>query len=468
MSRRRTDLRWTTQRQLTWLVMAISLVWCPALPASVSAQELGVDQESVRVVVGRIDGTRRSRKQVIRFQRALSQMQGIEVASTRIFVEQARGMRVEAAIPEDSASLVQLCDMLDIDAAIFVQVVEEEGRNELVVQVYAGENGELVGERTLAISRGRLTRGLWGDVARRISPLLQKTLAAEAIQPQVASPQPRPQRERRRQLDRRLEELPIDRTESVEHKARETRGASHGVYGVYAGASALSRTFVYVVQEQSPVFSDGGVDYSLGFVPGFALEAFAFPFSNQSGDGFGMELRFEKVFFRTQQNVVNSDGSQSAQILASNHLHGRLNLVYNHRFESGPELSGLLGFGYLSFQISDEAEYRGTDYTYLDLGLKGFIPFGTSPVGLEGVVSMLPIAGLGDTLAELGGDASTLGFRGELSLVAQWESGLSLKGGADIMLFESELAGEGRDRRQGRASSDRFIGARLMGGYQFK
>ena len=174
--------RTSAVRSLCLLIFTLSLMTLMTLSTSAFAQAEyadaapGYSAESIRLVVGRVDGTRRGRKNIVRFQRALAQLPNVELVSTKDFTEQARGMRVDAILPEDSQSLTRLCDLLDIDAAVYAHVIREGRRNDLVVSVYAGENGQFVGDKVLKVSRGRLTRGLWSAAARQVLPLIQKAI----------------------------------------------------------------------------------------------------------------------------------------------------------------------------------------------------------------------------------------------------------------------------------------------------
>lgn len=433
--------------------------------------------ESIRVVIGRVDGTRRNRKNVVRFQRGLLELPNIEVTSTKDFTIQARGMRVDAILPEDSASLTRLCDLLDIDAAIYAHVIKEGRRHDLVVSVYAGENGQFVGEKVLKVSRGRFTRGLWSAAARQVMPLIRQAINMEATQrvapataPPVVRRPTRPIAQRRQDLRRRIEEIPVGEAFVPEERPIE-RSASRGNFFVlYGGAAALSRSYLYTVdQTESAIFAEGGIDYELGFVPGLAVEAVFSP--EQAADGgpgpLSFRLAFEKVFFRTQQTVVNNDGSESSQILPSNHLHVDGSVSYQHIFSSGTRLGGFAGGGHLRFTVENNQEYQGATYTYLNLGVSGFVPLGGPTFALDLQGSVLPYASLGDSLEEVGSDATIFGFRAYAGFASQFKFGLALKAGVELTQFSGDVSGEGRDGRVGQSTSDRFIGTRVMMGYRF-
>jgi len=330
------------------------------------------------------------------------------------------------------------------------------------------------------VSRGRLTRGLWSAAARQALPLIEQAINMEATAPppKAATPSaqpiisrtPRkpPVKQRTQDLRRRIERLPVgDRYAEQELETESPEGRPR--FTLFAGGAALSRSFLYTPSIDSAIFTDGGVDYELGFVPGLALEAELNPFNASPGGirGLGFRLGFEKVFFRTQQTVVNNDGSQSSQILPSNHMHITFSSEYEHELGGGGALGGFLGLGYLGFTVDNNQEYQGATYTYLRLGLSGRVPLGTPILSLDIRASAIPFASLGDSVEEVGASATIFGYRAYLGLTSRLDSGLALRAGLDYTSFASDIAGEGRDGRVGQSASDHFIGARFMVGYQF-
>ena len=231
----------------------------------------------------------------------------------------------------------------------------------------------------------------------------------------------------------------------------------------------LARTFLYTASPSSQIFTEGGINYSLGMVPGFAIDAQIAPFATQRGGirGLGLRVLFEKAFFRTQQTVTKDDGSQTTALLDSNHMHVLAEITYRHVFRSGAEVGGFLGGGNLTFELAPNDEYQGVSYTYMTAGMLGFIPLGTKYIGFDGKASILPIAGMGDTVEELGKEATTFGYRVYLGLASRLDMGLTLSAGAEYTAFQSDVSGEGRGGRIGQSASDGFIALRFLAGYRF-
>ena len=126
-----------------------------------------------------------------------------------------------------------------------------------------------------------------------------------------------------------------------------------------------------------------------------------------------------------------------------------------------------MGYGSLAFEVEDNDDYRGATYAYVDLGVGGYIPLTTPLVALELDLAWLPTADLGDRTDEIGGEATTSGYRIYGGLASTLPSGLFFSGGLEFTGFSSEVSGTGRDGRLGKEASDSYFGARLMGGYRY-
>ena len=61
----------------------------------------------------------------------------------------------------------------------------------------------------------------------------------------------------------------------------------------------------------------------------------------------------------------------------------------------------------------------------------------------------MPLAGLGDTLQELGADATTTGFSIRGGLESRLDSGLVINTSVDYSGYFVDITGEGRDGRVG-------------------
>ena len=143
------------QLVLITLAAALGLV---SAPSSAAAQ--------LRVVVGDLSGPKMGRKQIIGFQRALKRLGGVKIQSTGDFKKQARAMRVEDLIPQDAAALTDVCQVLEVDVALYATLLRPDGRTwygagpkdrVLSVSVYSGVDGRFVDEQVVQVPRGRLT-----------------------------------------------------------------------------------------------------------------------------------------------------------------------------------------------------------------------------------------------------------------------------------------------------------------------
>ncbi|MCA9539247.1 MAG: hypothetical protein KC620_10200 [Myxococcales bacterium] len=422
--------------------------------------------EPLRVVIGDLAGPKVGRRDYIGFQRALKGLGGVRVQSTSGFTKQAKAMRVDDRVPQDPAALAEVCAVLEVDVVVFGTLLRpspgqwpDAGPNDrmLVFSVYAGNDGRYIDERRVEVPRGKLTSGVWRDSAVAIEPLL-----SEAMRPPPPPPPP---------MD--FAPIPVDPEPVVDYTREtvepETPRGPFPFVRLHGGLALLSRTFDLTARKDSPLFSDGGIQYESSIVPGIALDAEVYPFGGDSegfARGLGLGLRFEKVFLSTEASVTGPDGEAEVKTLSTSHSHLLARLIYLYDFASGIELGGHFGLGFLSFEIQENPEYNGVSYTYLDVGLSGRVPLGTPYLAVELRGSWLPYAGVGDTAKELGGEVSTSGYR-VMGGLGSLMGDLSLLLGVEWTALSSEITGEGRGGRKGESATDQFLGLRLMGGYRF-
>ena len=91
----------------------------------------------------------------------------------------------------------------------------------------------------------------------------------------------------------------------------------------------------------------------------------------------------------------------------------------------------------------------------------------TPIAALDVQVSLLPVVSLGDTVRELGAEASTFGWRTYLGLGSRFGSGLTASAGVEYLSMASDVTGAGRGGRQGKTAEDTYLGLRFLAGYQF-
>jgi len=471
-------------RSVGQALLAFCLVLDPSTAFSQSRSMAPGADDPIYVVIGRIDGISRIRRNQQRFERALSAQAGIRVTDSRKFNDEAQGLGVLDMLPEDATSLERVCERVDIDAAVYVQVEPVGADSRVTVTVYAALEGRYVGEQVIRVPNGRINTEVWQVATEAILPDLKRVLGqqqpAVIKRPIPMGRQPRARFDRRdqqrsetrtrnrrgRELGRRIDELPVD---DAVISNRPKPNSNQVIGDIRLGLMSLGRNFVYTASPESQVFNRGGIDYQLGLVPGFAVDAHFTPFSRRRNatKGVGFRLLYEKAFFRTQQTVTQQDQSQTTTLLDSRHDHFAGYLTYTHSFGKKGELGGYLGVGRLIFELSQNQEYTGSSYTYMDTGLSGFVPFGTQLLGFSGRAGLIPYASLGDTVQELGGEATVFGYRVYLGLESRFDFGLTLSGGFEYTAFGSTVTGTGRDGRIGESADDHFMVLRFLGGYRF-
>lgn len=441
---------------------AFLLLLCLLVPVTGWANDL-------RVAVGDLAGPGAGRKQLIRWQRALKKLGGLRIQSTGDFKKQARAMQAQDLIPQDSRALTDVSAVLEVDVVLYGSVVRADQRTwpgsagddrVLLVSIYSGKDGRFVAEEIVEVPRGKLTASVWRKAAVAVEPYLGEASVAGAPEPAM-----------------RFDTVPVD-PEPVrpEPRARTETPEDYGpgagtfpLFRLHGGLALLSRDFDYTAAADSPLFAEGGIQYASAIVPGMALDVEAYPLArltDGAGRGFGLGMRFEKVFLETEQTVTGPDGEQVVSTLETSHSHVLLRLLYRYVLAGGTELSGHLGLGFLGFEIQENPEYDGVSYTYLTVGAGGHVPLGSPLIAVDLRASILPYVGVGDSVDELGAEASSFGWRayGGIALVVD---DLSLQFGIEYTGIGTEITGEGRGGRKGTEATDRYIGARLMAGYRF-
>lgn len=433
--------------------------------------------ESVRVAIGDFTGSGSSVRGIGVFQGALKRLGGIGIESTRSFQSEARRMGVSRDLPGDERALIQVSAAVDVDAIIYMDIARSSRRRRdkvLRLSVYAGRNGRLLGEHDVRVSRGRLTRSEWRKAARAVEQDIYDALNVRPPPPpRRAAPIEMPVTDLgavRRDDDRRDDYGGGRLGDRLDEDPDADDSAGH-MFRLAGGIALLSRSFRYTATDQSPKFNPGGIQYESALVPGFALDAEYHPFAKSKGfaRGFGLQMRFEKVFVNTEQEVQTESGP-TIQALETSHAHFLLRAMYRHRFNERPdsiEVHGGLGFGVLSFQMAENEEYNGVLYQYFDVTVGAYAPLSTQYLAMDVRASLLPAVGLGDTVEELGEVASTFGFRIYAGLASLVTSSVTLAAGFEYTGFNSAITGAGRDGREGETAEDAFVGVRLLGGYRF-
>jgi hypothetical protein len=413
--------------------------------------------DDLRVAVGDLRGRGLRDRNIGHFQKQLKRVEGIKIQSTRGFRDAAKRLGLSARdLGQDPRGLADTAARADVGAVIYGLLRRGRSRKDRIIRlsVYEGRTGQLVGEHDIDVPRGRFTQRVWEDAARAVAPDLYKILDGNVAPP--ASPEPAP-------------DMTFSAPVPVAPPPRPRFERQRPVLRIHAGFATTARTFSYETAPSTTALIDG-VSYESSLVPGLALDLEAYPgqaMTNGFAAGFGLGVRFEKVFLSTEQ--VDPATSEAVS-LDTQHQHLLLRALYRRALGAGPtaiELVGHLGYGLLSFEVEENKDYRGATWSYLDLGIGASIPLTTPLAALDLEISVLPGADLGDRTEELGKEASSFGYRiygGVSSLIG---GGLSLMAGGEYTSFSTEVTGEGRDGRVGQAASDAYLTFRLMAGYRY-
>ena len=266
--------------------------------------------------------------------------------------------------------------------------------------------------------------------------------------------------------------------DSMEHASPRSADAStNGTIGpsfhVSVGTIALNRNFAASGRASIDNPLTGGIEYRLGFVPGFSLNGTVSPFSKRRGVGFAMG--YERVFFRTKQRtltVVAAQGNsemttETVSLLDSAYHNAYASIFYRHTNRSDIEFTGGLTGRMTQFSIDGNSEYRGVEYRELSLDAKGRIPMIHRILFLSLGGSVAPLVSLGDTSGELGKNDETLGLSGVLGLDLRLESGLGFGAEATYANYRSEVNGTGRDGRMIDTALDQYISLRFLAGFTY-
>jgi hypothetical protein len=264
------------------------------------------------------------------------------------------------------------------------------------------------------------------------------------------------------------------RSNAMNFEHNEITGVYEGLptFSIHAGALAINRNFAAsgVQSVDNPL--TGGIEYALGFVPGFTIEGEVTPLKNVPS--FRLGVGYERAFFRTKQTtlwpVASSDSASAnepVKLLDSSYSQFYARALYRRVLASGTELSAGLRTRLLSFTISGDNEYSGVDYLTLDFELGSFLPIYKRSLGLCLSGAIAPVVSFVDSLSELGSAHSTIALSAAGGLAFRFESGFSLKGLVDYSNFSSDVQGSGRDGRMVDRALDQYITLKILGGYVY-
>lgn len=421
------------------LSIAITLVvWAIIFAPTYGASQPYREGSSSRVVILDIIGSDDARRDLAALQSALARA-GLDAVEYRELVRLIRVLQVRPEQSTHPDTIRTLSDELNIDFFFLLDYVKSD---QLELTVVEGQNGEQFWQRSFRVPKKGFNRGQWLKLAQRIR-----------------------------------DELPDDSTALIEEgeiddaRFGNETSKSRSVVQLHVGALAINRNFAASGKSSIDNPLTGGIEYRLGFVPGFALDAEVMPFAKTKTFGFG--IGYEQAFFRTKQTTIvpiaapngGNNTTSNVKILESGHrlMFGRI--FYRHRLPSAIEVTGGLRGSFTQFVIDGESEYKGVTYTTLDFELGGHFPIYREMIALELTSTVSPLVSLGKTIEELGSSDTTIGISAGGGLAFRLDSGFSLKGLVAYTNYRSEIQGSGRDGRMIDESLDQYISMRILGGF---
>lgn len=355
----------------------------------------------------------------------------------------------------------QIAEQLRVD---FLVIVDYPSRTKLVLDIIDGQTGQPYSTQSFRVSALGLTSAQWRALGIRIRKQLPEPTALLELESADT-----------RMVGINDEDdavLVLDEEKAADFGATES-APGDSVVKLQVGSLAINRNFAASGRQQIDNPLTGGIEYRLGFVPGFAIDAEFIPFRTGRSIGFG--AGYERAFFRTKQTtivpVASANGGASTastvRLLESGHslMYGRI--FYEHRLPSLITLSGGLKGSIFQFTVDGDSEYRGVTYTALELELGGQFPLYANWLYFELRGNVSPIVSLGESVEELGSSDTTVGFSISGGLAIQLESGFSLRGVASYTGYRSEVDGNGRDGRMINEALDQYISLKILGGFSF-
>jgi hypothetical protein len=363
---------------------------------------------------------------------------GVHLESHSKLIKLARRLKLRSEETDEPEVLRMLAKRLRVDYFIILDYVDE---TELKVSLISGNTGQEDWTKRFGLPNGYLQDRHWYALATQVS--------------------------------RQMTPPSMPRNEMNFEGNEQTHPSSDlPTFSIHAGALAINRAFAASGVQSLDNPLTGGIEYDLGFVPGFTLDGEVTPLSNVPNLGLG--IGYDRAFFRTKQTTVvpvASSGtettSETVKLLESSYSQLYVKLFYRNALASGIELSGGLKTRLVSFAITGDSEYRGVNYLTLDFELASFLPIYKRSLGLCLSGAVAPVVSFGDSLQELGNTHSTIAVSAAGGLAFRFESGFSLKGFFDYSNFSSEIKGSGRDGRMIDRALDQYMTLKFLGGYVY-
>ncbi len=363
---------------------------------------------------------------------------GVQLEPHSKLMKLARRLRLRSEETDDPEVLRMLAERLRVDYFLILDYVDE---TELKVSLISGGSGQESWTKRFGLPNGYLQDRHWYALASQVSRQMNKS----------AEPK---------------NEMTFERGDGA------SISKPLSTLAIYAGALAINRNFAASGVQSADNPLTGGIEYALGFVPGFAIEVEASPLKLIPNLGLG--IGYERAFFRTKQTTIipvassgNESTSETVKLLDSSYSQMYARAFYRWILSNGTEVSGGLKTRLLKFSIVGDSEYTGVDYLTVDFELGTFLPIYKRSLGLCLSGTITPVVSFGDSLQELGSTHSTTAVSVLGGLAFRFESGFSLKGLVDYSNFASTVQGSGRDGRMIDRALDQYITLKFLGGYVY-
>ena len=316
--------------------------------------------------------------------------------------------------------------------SLSTQLVEGlDARGTIVVTVFDGATGNVVGSIELSTRRGVLKKKDVGFAVDETMNLISLTGWPEVVPEPIIEAPPL--------ADPTTELSPLVEEED-DGPDRPKEGPLLIIEG---GVSAIKRDF-------DVVSASAGLEYSTGLYAGFRVDADLYPYP-WGGEWIG-NLGITGRFLRGSDTVklILAEGEQA---LESTHTEWSLGAVFRKEFSPTLSLRFGLGFESLDFVLADNPVYSST--AYRALWLSAHINYGiVDRLSLVGGINALPWVGLGDTEAEFGTGSSAFGVVVDLALSYDIVSGLYVRGGYRLRAITTTFEGQGTRQIAGEALVD--------------
>lgn len=170
-------------------------------------------------------------------------------------------------------------------------------------------------------------------------------------------------------------------------------GPSGGKRGLLEASLAIgmaSRTYELIDSQGTKVGKYKGAYY-----PEFVLGLQLYPLTLATRgwlSGLGLGLSYSRhLSISTEEKATGNSVDTSTQEIQANL---RYRWLISNRL-SGPQVYGLVGWGYHSFSLAENTILASFDYHYIHIGLGGRVPLGTPYLGISLEASVRPVLKVG-------------------------------------------------------------------------